>query len=43
MRKRSLYYLREVRDQIKLKEAKGFVSVELDHHIRGAKNEWSEK
>jgi cell division protein FtsW (lipid II flippase) len=41
--KKGQSYLREVREQIKSKEAKDFVSAELDSHIRGAKHEWMKK
>ncbi|MCG7336241.1 FtsW/RodA/SpoVE family cell cycle protein [Sporosarcina sp. ACRSM] len=43
MEKKSQSYLREVREQIKSKEAKNFVSAELDSHIKEAKNEWMKK
>ena len=43
MHKSSQSFLEEVRDQIKSKEAKEFVSAELDHHIKEAKNKWMEK
>lgn len=43
MHKRSQSFLGEVRDQIKSKEAKDFVSAELDYHIEESKNNWMEK
>ncbi|WP_342505068.1 FtsW/RodA/SpoVE family cell cycle protein [Sporosarcina sp. FSL K6-2383] len=43
MRKSSQSFLGEVRDQIKSKEAKEFVAVELDYHLKEAKNKWLEK
>lgn len=43
MEKKGQSYLREVREQIKSKEAKDFVSAELDSHIREAKHEWMKK
>ncbi|WP_391201727.1 FtsW/RodA/SpoVE family cell cycle protein [Psychrobacillus sp. L4] len=36
-------YLREVQNQIHSKEAKEFVSAELNHHIKEVKNEWIKK
>lgn len=41
--KRSQAYLSEVSDQIRSKEAKDFVSIELDYHIKEAKREWMKK
>ncbi|MEK5070071.1 FtsW/RodA/SpoVE family cell cycle protein [Sporosarcina sp. FSL K6-1508] len=38
MGKRRLSFLNEVRDQIKSREAKDFVEVELDYHIKEAKS-----
>ena len=38
MGKRRLSFLNEVRDQIKSTEAKDFVEVELDYHIKEAKS-----
>ncbi|WP_420849959.1 FtsW/RodA/SpoVE family cell cycle protein [Psychrobacillus vulpis] len=43
MKKGRQSYLREVSDQIKSKEAKDYVSVELDYHIKQAKKEWINK
>ncbi len=43
MHKSSQSFLGDVRDQIKSKEAKNFVSAELHHHIREAKSKWMEK
>lgn len=43
MKKGRQSFLNAVRDQIKSKEAKDFVAVELDHHIQEAKNKWMEK
>ncbi|MFJ7933840.1 FtsW/RodA/SpoVE family cell cycle protein [Sporosarcina sp. NPDC096371] len=43
MHKRGQSFLGEVRDQIRSKEAKDFVSAELNHHLKAAKNKWIEK
>ena len=43
MRKKIQFYLNEVRDQIKSKEAKEFVAAELDYHLIEAKKEWIRK
>ena len=40
---RSQSYLSEVKDQIKSKEAKEFVTAELENHLTEAKNEWIRK
>ncbi|QQZ09883.1 FtsW/RodA/SpoVE family cell cycle protein [Heyndrickxia vini] len=36
-------FLQEVTEQIKSKEAKKFIKLELDHHIQHAKNDWMQK
>lgn len=43
MKKRSESYIREVQEQIKSKEAKDFVSAELNYHIKEAKQDWVKK
>lgn len=43
MKNSSQSYLKEVQNQIRSKEAKEFVSAELDYHIKEVKNEWIKK
>ncbi|MEI5905549.1 FtsW/RodA/SpoVE family cell cycle protein [Bacillus spongiae] len=43
MEKEKYAYLAEVTEQIRSKEAKEFVSAELEHHLQNAKKAWLEK
>lgn len=43
MNKRGDYFLKEVTNHIKSKEAKNFVATELEFHLKNAKNTWIEK
>jgi cell division protein FtsW (lipid II flippase) len=43
LKNRRLFFLKEVTDQIKSKEAKKYVSAELSYHLKEAKNLWMEK
>ncbi|ENQ3108721.1 FtsW/RodA/SpoVE family cell cycle protein [Bacillus cereus] len=43
MNKRGDYFLKEVTNHIKSKEAKNLVATELDFHLKQAKNMWIEK
>ncbi|MFJ8067108.1 FtsW/RodA/SpoVE family cell cycle protein [Psychrobacillus sp. NPDC096426] len=43
MKNNSQSYLKEVQNQIRSKEAKEFVSAELDYHITEVQNEWIKK
>jgi cell division protein FtsW (lipid II flippase) len=43
MNERSQFFLKDVKNQIKSKEAKEFVTAELNHHLKEAKNEWMKR
>lgn len=43
MKNSSQSYLKEVQNQIRSKEAKEFVSAELNYHITAMKSEWINK